>query len=383
MGPYMLLTLIGAASLVGSAVPYYGLFTLHKFLRGMVLYWVVVNMVRDREDLFAVLRGLFASSVFQLWMVLYGKYVTGEHVNRVVGSFPHPNSLAMYVDVITPIALAVLMVGSGRKWMDVLAAAAVMAGVVCVIFTKSRAALAIMSLTLVMAPPITFLLKPSKRQVGLMAAGLVILSAIGAMAAPKLIKRFNEAPKESAETRVYFNNAALAMAADHPLGTGLNSYSWMLANTHYYWYVYPDKRKEVRNPREFRYSKHGVSRLGTCHHIYLLFAAETGWFGMYVFLLWISRFLLFNLVLFFRARDRLLKAILLGMLLGFWTLHTQGLLEWIFRQTAVFYEFFLVSGTLVAMRRMIPMAHAPLWKRLLHGLYQTVPPPSRPIPARA
>jgi hypothetical protein len=41
----------------------------------------------------------------------------------------------------------------------------------------------------------------------------------------------------------------------------------------------------------------------------------------------------------------------LGMLVGFLTLHLQGLLEWVFRQTQVMYLFFILSGLMVASER--------------------------------
>ena len=138
------------------------------------------------------------------------------------------------------------------------------------------------------------------------------------------------------------------MANDKLFGMGLNSYSWALANTDYYWYVYAEERDEVKDEEEFRESRKGQSRLGTAHHIYYLFAAETGWPGMIIFILFIAKYYLHNLVLLFRARDDYYQAILLGLLVGFSTLHLQGLLEWIFRQTQVFFLFCVLSGLMVA-----------------------------------
>jgi len=49
-----------------------------------------------------------------------------------------------------------------------------------------------------------------------------------------------------------------------------------------------------------------------------------------------------------KTHDKYYQAILLGLFVGFSTLHLQGLLEWIFRQTQVFYLFFILSGLMVA-----------------------------------
>jgi lysylphosphatidylglycerol synthetase-like protein (DUF2156 family) len=289
-----------------------------------------------------------AAVIFQGGIVFWDKYVTKAVVNRSVGSFPHPNTLAMYTDLIIPTILALILADGftkkGNKW----AIAAVFAGMLCVVFTKSRAALVIMIGALGLVTTISILVKPTARKMGIVFIGFVLVDMIGVVVAPRIIKRFQNAPKASEETREYFNSAAIAMANDHFFGTGINSYSWMLGNSEYYWYVYPDKVETLDDPDEFRESKQGKSRLGTAHHIYLLFAAETGWLGMWTFILFLVRFYIKNFILLVKAHDEYYQAILLGLFIGFSTLHLQGLLEWIFRQTQVFYLFFVLSGLMVA-----------------------------------
>ena len=74
---------------------------------------------------------------------------------------------------------------------------------------------------------------------------------------------------------------------------------------------------------------------------------------MWVFIMFIGRFYLRNIVLLIKTDDDYYQAILLGLLLGFTTLHLQGLLEWIFRQTQVLYLFFVLSGLMVAVGNII------------------------------
>jgi hypothetical protein len=335
-------------SLMHSAVPNYGLFSLHKFIRGFVFYWVVVNLVRTKEDVQAVVAGVMAAVLFESVMVIWDKYVTKRVVNRSVGSFPHPNTLAMYVDLIIPMVLSVLLADGFSKRQTKWAAAAILGGILCVIFSKSRASLLIMGAALGMATCVSILIKPTSRKVIIVLLGFLAMDVIGVMAAPKIIARFEKAPEASEMTRVYFNMAARAMAQDKLFGSGLNSYSWMIEHTDYYWYVYPDALEEEKDLEAFRESDKGISRLGTAHHIYYLFAAETGWPGMVVFIFFIASLYLRNLVLFLRSRDDYYQAVALGLLIGFSTLHLQGLLEWIFRQTPVFFLFSLLSGLMVA-----------------------------------
>ncbi|MFH0960678.1 MAG: O-antigen ligase family protein [Pseudomonadota bacterium] len=345
---WQLLILVSIVSLLGSPVAYYGLFTLHKLIRGYLLFWVVVNLVRDRKDVEAVVYGVMAAVIFQTAIVFFDKYVTKKVVNRSVGAFPHPNTLAMYIDLIIPMVLSILLAGEFPKSKTKWAAIAILGGLLCVVFTKSRAALIIVGGSLAAVTFFSIVLKPTGKKVTIALVGFLLVDIMGIFAAPKIIERFQKAPEASEMTRVYFNHAARAMANDKLFGMGLNSYSWTLANTDYYWYVYAEERDEVKDEEEFIESERGQSRLGTAHHIYYLFAAETGWPGMIIFIMFIARYYLHNLILLFRTRDDYYQAILLGLFVGFSTLHLQGLLEWIFRQTQVFFLFCVLSGLMVA-----------------------------------
>ena len=149
--------------------------------------------------------------------------------------------------------------------------------------------------------------------------GVIIM---GALTAPKIIQRFQSAPIQSEQTRGYFNQAVHAMANDHMFGVGLNAYDGVFANTDYYWYVYPEIYDDgAIDLDEFRYSERGESRLGTAHHINYLMASETGWYGMWAFILFLSRFYWRNIRLYFSTKDPFCKAIFLGVLAGFSNLH--------------------------------------------------------------
>ncbi len=345
---WQLLIAISVLSLMSSSVAYYGLFTLHKFIRGYILYWVIVNLVREKEDVAAVVSGVMGAVIFQSGVVIWDKYITHKVVNRSIGSFPHPNSLAMYVDLITPMILAVVLAGGFSKKATNMAMLAILGGLVCIIFTKSRASLVIMGASLGLVTGLSILLKPSGKKIAIALVGFLLVDIMGVIAAPKIIERFQKAPEASEATRVYFNQAARAMANDKRFGAGLNSFSWTITNTDYYWYVYSEERDTVKDEDEFRDSRMGQSRLGTAHHIYYLFAAETGWAGMIIFIMFLARYYLHNVVLLFRTKNEYYQAILLGLLVGFSTLHLQGLLEWIFRQTQVFFLFCVLSGLMVA-----------------------------------
>ena len=227
--PWVLLVVVSTLSLAGSIEPLYGAFTIHKMLRCLVLYVVVVNVVRDRQDVLAVFTALAAAVVFQFWQVFVAKYVTQAVVARSIGSFRHPNTLAMYTDLILPVLLAMLMTSTLGKGRRALFGAAILLGFVAVLFTKSRAAMLLLPASLAAVVGVSILMKPTARKFVILAMGLIAVSLVTAIALPRLIRRFESAPKESGETREYFNHAAKAMAEENLLGVGVNLYSHALA----------------------------------------------------------------------------------------------------------------------------------------------------------
>lgn len=356
--PYLALAAVACVSTWQSPVPELGFFTLHKLLRGFFLYWVLVNCVRSPREIRAVVAGLLATLLFQGWVVFHDKWISGEVVYRVLGTFPHPNSLAMYVNMVLPLALALLLTGGRLRLRDPLLCLLVAGALIVVVFTRSRAAMVLAAGVVLFQPCYQFMLGPSRRIIVLVGCGLLVLAVLGASLGPSIQRRFRSAPDQSALTRVYFNDAARAMARDHPFGVGLNAFSWTLANTEYYWLVYPDK-KDVPDRLAFRQSEAGRRRLGTAHNIYFLWAAETGWGGLACWLLWAGRFLLRNLRELRRNRHPEQRALLLGLLFAAVTFHLQGWLEWVGRQTQVFYLFLVLGGLLAALSRLRLEGQAP------------------------
>jgi len=347
--PWVLMIIISICSLVGASNPFYGTFAIHKFIRCLVLYWVVVNLCVDRENIKALISGLIAAVVCQGTIVIWEKYIVKTCIFRSMGSFPHPNTLAMYIDMILPVLVGLLLVKGFSKKQELFALYGISTGFISVIFTKSRAAMIILPAGLMGVVCISMLFKPTLRKALIVVVALIFVAGVGSIALPRIIARFQKAPKESAETRHYFNIAAKAMAKEHFFGVGINLYSKDLADTDYYWYVYPDK-VDLPDPEAFREGIHGKSRLGNAHHIYLLFAGETGWIGMWCFILFIARFYLTNIIMFFTTKDEEYRAIILGLLFSFGILHLHGKLEWVFRQTQCIYMFFILSGLMIGIR---------------------------------
>ena len=123
------------------------------------------------------------------------------------------------------------------------------------------------------------------------------------------------------------------MAHNHIFGVGLNNYSHVVNNTEYVRFI----------PLE-------VDR-GIVHNIYLLHACELGWIGLGAFLLVILGFLWLGVKYIRQRQDDVTSSLAIGITVALTTLWVQSMLEWLFRQTMVTMQFFILAGVLAALPR--------------------------------
>lgn len=324
---------IALISAIGSPDPLVAGFTLWKLLRVFVIYWVVVNSVARADDLKPVWAGLVAAGLFVAWQAFKQKYLGG--VYRVSGPFDHSNTVPLYLNLFLPVLLAWGMADRTlRRWQAglTLVAAAGMAFAVLATFSRAGAAL---TGAAGLAVVVLVNLRGSGMRARAVGVAVMLTGLTGAsLAADSFIERIRNAPESSAHAREEFNRAAIAMAMDHPIGVGINSFPLVLTGEAEY-------RKHIRVMENEEHA-------GVAHHIYLLTAAETGWVGLAVFVIIMLRFAGVTLVGAFRVRgpDRFL---LWGALIGFGTLGASGFLEWAYRITPVTYMWAVMSAFAVGL----------------------------------
>ena len=321
---------VALLSIAFAYVPLYAGFGFFKLLRAVAVYWVAFNYLRSERDLRFLLLVLVAMVGVQFGLVLWQR-ATGLY--RAVGSTPHPNTLAVYVNFMNMIFLAFIF-GARRRSLHTWAAWAGLAmGALIVLATFSRGALMTMVLGFALVIALSLWDRPRGSKFALI--GLMALAALPVLVkvTPAIIERFETAPVESGLSRHQANSAALAMARDHAFGVGLNNYSHVVNNTGYADYI----------PL--------ASDRGIVHNVYLLHASELGWLGLAAFLLVIGRFLWLAIRFIAQRRDDLSSSMAIGIFAGMVALWTQSLLEWLFRQTYVTVEFFLLAGLLAALPR--------------------------------
>lgn len=324
---------LAIASAVVAEADVIAAFSIWKMCRVFLLYWVVVNLLHSGVRAEAVRSGLIAAGLFVAVLAFKQKYLDG--IYRISGPFDHSNSVTLYLNLFLPVLMAWL-IGDRTLRMRTLALCllAVMGMVFAVLGTFSRtgAVLTIVACAAVLLPGIL-----SVRNVrNGVAAGIVLIAGLGGlgMAADSFVERFLNAPESSAEARDEFNRAATAMAEDHMLGVGINTFPRVLTDDGRY--------------RQFLRVVENEEQAGVAHHIYLLTAAETGFVGLALFLAIMARIFLVALR-GIRSQSRLGALLLWGALVGFCTLHVGGLFEWAFRITPVLYMWAVASALAVGL----------------------------------
>jgi len=303
-------------------------FTILKLFQSYILYWCVVNCIRTGIPVRAVWRGLIGVAFITIFEVLRQKYMLG--IYRVPGTFDHSNTLAMYLNMLMGLVLAMGLsdrgLGSVKTSITLVAALGMLLSTV---MTFSRAGMALGAFC-VMGVLVYANLRTRNIRVAvstLVAFGGLLVGS--AMVAPSIIDRFMQAPPASEHARDEFNEAARRMLTDHPFGIGINHFSRVMTDT-------PRYRSHIT-------VMYNEEQAGVCHHIYWLTAAEMGWIGLVAFVVIILRFASRALWFAWRTpgRDGLLQA---GLFLGMVATHASGFFEWVFRITPLFFTFLVCCG---------------------------------------
>jgi hypothetical protein len=306
-------------------------YSVWKLLRMYLFFSVMSGVLRDPKMMAAVLRGLAGGVIWQGVLSLYQKYAL--HAVRVIGSQSHPNSLAMLVNLVGPLGLALTLSGLGDRSAALVVASAAM----CDVFSLSRGGMMMFLAASGFSVAASIIRKPTGRKIGLVVAGG--LAGLGGVikAWDTIVNRFLHAPKESEEARVLFNKAASMMAKDHTFGVGINMYSHVLEHGGY----------------GARLNIEPGDRNGIAHHIYWLTTAETGYFG-------VSTYVLLLAAVLGNAARSMGKPdgrgdLAIGLVAGLTVTYTQGTAEWIGRQTNMSYLFWLFAAIGVALRSVPPL----------------------------
>jgi hypothetical protein len=316
-------------SISAAVVPLYSLMSLTNLVRAYFLLMVVSRLAENPELANSLARGLAVGVIYSAVIALKQRYFDGMH--QVTGGFEHANSLGMAVNLVAPIALAVIFAGKGDK----LGVATVGSAAVCVVLGLSRGSMMMFAFGSGLVIMGSLVRQVTRQKVYVTVALFLATVLLLGKSADSIIERFVTAPESSVESRDRFEDAAEAMLDDSFFGIGLNQYSYVLDHGGY----------------ADRFEMPDIDRDGLCHHIYWLTAAELGWFGLFAYLWLIAAPFWTAIRGAFRFKRDVRGDVLLGCAAGMATMHVHGLAEWIPRQPSMMYLFWTVVGLTAAMSR--------------------------------
>jgi len=304
----------------------FGTFDLFALAVSTLLFIYAASEIREVWEIRLVLFVLMGTVAFQ-GVIALGQHLTGsslgleffgagrslqsaaglETLTRVGGTLGHPNSLALFFDLLLPLSFSFLFCPMER-WAKLLVIVAMILGVAGLVVTLSRGGTMAVGLSL-----LVILLVRWGDRVGLLRSSLAvamvsILFVILVLTTSNPIqRRFLESDYGSASGRAPHMQVALNMIRAHPFfGVGLNNYT----ETALFYDTTPEQIITLWN--------------SPVHNLILFIAGETGLVGLGFFLFFVLT-ILWALLPTLQASDPLVASSGLGLFIGIlaYLLHVQ------------------------------------------------------------
>ncbi len=305
-------------SLFSDVDPVLSWFELWKMLLlyvfGVSIYWYF----KATDDLKSALQWLAAYTAINAAAVVKARLAGAYQAH---GLFPHQNSMAMAMMLLGTVFFAAYLVNGTKNTVGRVGLVAFLCAAFSVLRSFSRGAIALMPVGF----GITVLLclrQGASRRVWprlapIAAAGLVA----AAIALPKIVERFQNAPESSGNTRVELAHCAFQMISERPMtGVGINNWSRKMQ----YPYKYQERASEVLGK--------DLDMGGIVETVYLLILAECGWPAFLAFLAWLGWYWISCVRLLRRLRGTRWAFLPAGLLGGLTANCLQCCLEWVLRQ---------------------------------------------------
>ncbi|MBO4303312.1 MAG: O-antigen ligase family protein [Lentisphaeria bacterium] len=315
---YLLYFFLSLPSLARSENLLFSFFELWKMAMIYLVYLTVYQYLEYTKGDFDILLYGIMIVVGVNFIVVVVQHLIGYY--QVPGTFPHQNSMAMYMQLAGMLFFArYFNLREKRKGLLFLFFFALASA--SLLRTYSRGAIACYPIAGLLTLFLSVWHRFNLRKVYI-TLFLVFLGLVGlALFLPRIIERFEKAPESSGQTRKEFAIAAINMMKDHPLtGVGINNWGIKINPPYPY-----SKHREDRHYKE-------DYKDGIVETIYLLVGAECGipcltvlilWFGYY----WFTAFFLLR-----PLRKSPLFYVPAGALGGMTGIFMQSCLEWVLKQ---------------------------------------------------
>ena len=196
-------------------------------------FLAVYSYLRATDDMEAVLRALAVFVIANGIWVIRGHFCGTYQPSGVV---PHRNGMAMGMLLLGPTFFAAYLTYGFKKWLGRLGALAFVLAAVSTLWSYSRGSIVMMPLAYGITTLACFFERAGRAQKFVRLLPILVAAAIGAaFIMPRIIQRFESAPKKSGDTRVELATCAREMIRDNPFtGVGINNWSLNLREEHPY-----------------------------------------------------------------------------------------------------------------------------------------------------
>ena len=353
LGPMLLFFLFACGATCAIQPRIFSVFELSKIARGLMFFVVFALVVRSERELGICVAALCLAVVFEGGLVLRQRFLYA--MDRVAGSLDHPNSLSMYLCMVSPVLAAALNSALPRfvRWA---CAVALASAALSSMLTVSRAGVPTFALVVFGATAWTMSWRITPKKVvvfGLVAAGV---AGMGAKFWGDLKARFEDSSLaeeyedlHTVDSRGYYLRLARLIVEDRFFGVGLNNWSYavskkygaMLKTPYADYDEIPD---DLNNDEDMV-----LEFAAPAHNLGALTAGELGVPGLILFVVVWIRWFQMGLSFLWRRRRTTMHLLGTGICFGVLGIFLQSITEWVFRQTAIFLTFHALIGILASL----------------------------------
>ena len=329
---FLIYFLICIPSIMNAANTLFSWFELWKMIMMYAVFITTYYYLYNYRNFYNIMLafGIVATVTF---LTVVFQHVRGIH--QANGFFPHQNSMAMYMSLIAPIFFAYYF-NSNKGWKRWLFAAFFLMASAACMRTYSRGAMVCLPFGCAITALLSLRYQFHMRKIQILMP-IFFICILGALCLlPNIIKRFQNAPKESLETRQYLAASAWSMMKDHPFaGVGINNWGIKINPP----YPYCDYRYDGRRiSKDF---KEGIVETS-----YLLVGAECGFLALGAYLTWLGYYFFCALRLTKQMRRSHFFYIPVGIAGGLSAIYAQSTLEWVLKQQVNFIQLVMLFAVL-------------------------------------
>ncbi|GAA4000650.1 O-antigen ligase family protein [Sphingomonas humi] len=332
IGPLLAYLFAASISVLQARFPEYAISYVVQLLRVVLVFLAVARVAEMERGERALLTGLCAGLAVQAGYAIFDRL---NGALQTGGSLGHQNLLGFVSHMALMPAFAAFLAGrgSGRALVGVIA------GLIVVALTASRATIGIAGVGLILTLVLSLAVNGNGRKVAVGVVGMILLAASFPLAKSALERRFqaqNTSFMSEDLQREAFVRTAKAIIGDYPLGIGPNHY------------VFISITEGFADRAGVNWS--ASNRAANVHNAYLLIGAESGYPGLITIVILLVTSIVVALTTAFRFRKQPGAEVLIGVGVGLIAISLHSFVEWMLVVNPSQYLLAASMGIIVGMR---------------------------------